>query len=58
MEIQLVPTPEKRSGRFLQTRILISAWKEIPVPSNWEVHGYGTPFTAIWAILSEKIFPG
>ncbi len=21
----------------------ISSWKEIPVPSNWEMHGYGTP---------------
>lgn len=21
----------------------MSSWKEIPVPSNWEMHGYGTP---------------
>ena len=39
-----VPTPEQRPVDFYKTDYDVSAWKEIPVPSNWEVHGYGTPF--------------
>ena len=28
---------------FYKTSYDVSGWKEIPVPSNWEMHGYGTP---------------
>jgi beta-galactosidase len=39
-----VPRPEQRPVDFYKPDFDVSAWKEIPVPSNWEVEGYGTPF--------------
>jgi beta-galactosidase len=38
-----VPTPDKRPKDFFKPDFDVSNWKEISVPSNWEVHGYGTP---------------
>jgi len=38
-----VPRPEQRPVNFYQPDFDVSAWSEIPVPSNWEVQGYGTP---------------
>lgn len=35
--------PEERPKNFFQTNYDVSGWKELPVPSNWEMHGYGTP---------------
>ena len=28
---------------FYKPEFDVSSWKEIPVPSNWEMQGYGTP---------------
>lgn len=39
-----VPRPEKRPANFYKPDYDVSSWKEIPVPSNWEIQGYGTPF--------------
>lgn len=38
-----VKQPEDRPKDFYKTNYDVSAWAEIPVPSNWEMHGYGTP---------------
>jgi beta-galactosidase len=38
-----VPKPEERPTDFHQTTFDDSGWKTISVPSNWEMHGYGTP---------------
>ena len=38
-----VARPEKRPVDFFKPEFNVSDWKEIPVPSNWEVEGYGTP---------------
>jgi len=38
-----VPRPEERPANFYQTDFNDNAWKTIPVPSNWEMQGYGTP---------------
>lgn len=35
--------PEDRSKNFYRTNYDVSEWDEIPVPSNWEMLGYGTP---------------
>ncbi len=35
--------PEKRAAGFSARGFDDSGWKEIPVPSNWQVHGYDTP---------------
>ena len=36
-----VPKPADRPLDFYKIDFDISAWKTIPVPSNWEIEGYG-----------------
>ena len=43
--------PADRPQDFYQTNFNDSSWKTIPVPSNWEVHGYGT------AIYTNVTYP-
>lgn len=38
-----VKLPSERPQNFYELKYDVSAWKEIPVPSNWEMQGYGTP---------------
>jgi beta-galactosidase len=38
-----VKQPSERPSDFYKKDYNVSSWKEIPVPSNWEMHGYGTP---------------
>ena len=38
-----VKSPEERPKDFYKTTYDVAGWAEIPVPSNWEMHGYGTP---------------
>lgn len=52
-----VPTPELRPAEFYRPEFDVSAWKEIPVPSNWEVQGYGTPFYRNFGYTIRKDFP-
>jgi len=37
------PTPDQRPKDFFKTDFNITNWKEISVPSNWELKGYGIP---------------
>ncbi|PZX15140.1 beta-galactosidase [Breznakibacter xylanolyticus] len=37
------PTPDARPADFYTEAFDASAWNSIPVPSNWELQGYGTP---------------
>ena len=52
-----VPSPEKRPVDFYKPDYDVSAWKDIPVPSNWEVQGYGTPFYRNFGYTIQKDFP-
>jgi beta-galactosidase len=52
-----VPTPEQRPVDFYKQDFDVSEWKEIPVPSNWEVQGYGTPFYRNLGYTIRKDFP-
>ena len=52
-----VPRPEQRPADFYKPGFDVSAWKEIPVPSNWEVQGYGTPFYRNNGYTIKKDFP-
>ncbi len=38
-----VPIPDDRPADFFMQGFDSSEWDEIQVPSNWEMHGYGTP---------------
>lgn len=38
-----VKQPSERPVDFYKPGYDVSAWTEIPVPSNWEMFGYGTP---------------
>ena len=40
---QLVPDPSKRPTEFYKENFDVSSWATIPVPSNWEMHGYDRP---------------
>jgi len=52
-----VPRPEQRPVDFYKPDFDVSAWKDIPVPSNWEVQGYGTPFYRNLGYTIKKDFP-
>jgi beta-galactosidase len=38
-----VPKPDDRPQDFFRPDYDLQNWKEIPVPSNWEMQGYGIP---------------
>ena len=38
-----VKSPDLRPIDFYKPEFDVSSWKDIPVPSNWEMQGYGTP---------------
>ena len=37
------PNPAERPLDFHDPSVDVAAWDEIPVPSNWQLHGYGYP---------------
>lgn len=45
------PSPAERPLQFYQPDYDVSRWDEIPVPSNWELQGYGTP------IYTNSVYP-
>lgn len=51
------PSPEKRPVDFFKPEYDVSGWAEIPVPSNWEVQGYGTPFYRNFGYTIKRDFP-
>jgi beta-galactosidase len=38
-----VKSPDERPVDFYKPDFDVGGWAEIPVPSNWEIQGYGTP---------------
>ena len=42
-QFRWTPTPDGRVRDFYRTDFDASSWATLPVPANWEVHGYGTP---------------
>jgi len=42
-KFQWSPTPDQRPKDFFKTGFQVTNWKEICVPSNWELKGYGIP---------------
>ncbi|WP_343593587.1 glycoside hydrolase family 2 TIM barrel-domain containing protein [Flavobacterium sp.] len=52
-----VDWPQKRPVNFYKTDYDVSGWKEIKVPSNWQVEGYGTPNYSNFTYIFKKDFP-
>ncbi len=52
-----VKRPELRPEVFYKPDYDVSGWKEIPVPSNWQVLGYGTPYYRNNGYIFQRDFP-
>jgi beta-galactosidase len=52
-----VAWPQQRPVDFYKPAFDVSGWKEIPVPSNWQVLGYGTPYYRNYGYIFQKDFP-
>lgn len=49
--------PQQRPVNFYKTGYDVSGWKDIKVPSNWQVEGYGTPYYSNYTYIFKKDFP-
>ena len=52
-----VAWPNQRPVDFYKQDFDVSGWKEIPVPSNWQVQGYGTPYYRNLGYTFQVDFP-
>ncbi|ETZ19158.1 glycoside hydrolase family 2 TIM barrel-domain containing protein [Pedobacter sp. V48] len=52
-----VDWPQKRPASFYKPSFDVSQWKDTPVPSNWQVQGYGTPNYSNFTYIFHKDFP-
>jgi beta-galactosidase len=52
-----VAWPQQRPVDFYKPAYDVSTWKEIKVPSNWQVEGYGTPYYSNFTYIFKKDFP-
>ena len=52
-----VSWPQMRPVDFYKPSFDVSSWKEIPVPSNWQLLGYGTPYYRNLGYILKKDFP-
>jgi beta-galactosidase len=52
-----VDWPQKRPVDFYKPSYDVSKWKDIKVPSNWQVEGYGTPYYSNFNYIFQSDFP-
>jgi beta-galactosidase len=52
-----VSWPQMRPVDFYKPEFNVSDWKEIQVPSNWQILGYGTPYYRNNGYIIKKDFP-
>ncbi|MEX8547871.1 MAG: glycoside hydrolase family 2 TIM barrel-domain containing protein [Mucilaginibacter sp.] len=52
-----VDWPQKRPVNFYKTSYDVSGWKEIKVPSSWQIQGYGVPIYTNFTYPFKKDFP-
>jgi len=52
-----VDWPQKRPVNFYKPEYDVTGWKEIKVPSNFQVEGYGTPYYSNYNYIFQKDFP-
>lgn len=52
-----VDWPQKRPVNFYKTSYDVSGWKDLHVPSSWQVQGYGIPIYTNFTFPFKKDFP-
>ncbi|MDR3653411.1 MAG: glycoside hydrolase family 2 TIM barrel-domain containing protein [Paludibacter sp.] len=52
-----VSWPQQRPVDFYKPSFDVSGWKDIKVPSNWQLLGYGTPDYSNFTYIFQKDFP-
>jgi beta-galactosidase len=52
-----VSWPQMRPVDFYKSEFNVSSWKDIMVPSNWQILGYGTPYYRNSGYIIRKDFP-
>ncbi len=52
-----VGNPSQRPVDFFQPEFEVSGWKEIPVPSCWQMHGYDTPIYSNQRYTFQRDWP-
>jgi len=52
-----VDWPQKRPVDFYKTDYDVSGWKNIKVPSCWQVQGYGTPYYSNFNYIFQSDYP-
>jgi beta-galactosidase len=52
-----VSWPQMRPVDFYKPEYSVASWKDIPVPSNWQILGYGTPYYRNLGYIIKKDFP-
>ncbi|MGF7080408.1 glycoside hydrolase family 2 TIM barrel-domain containing protein [Mucilaginibacter sp. UYCu711] len=52
-----VDWPQKRPSTFYKTNYDVSKWKDIKVPSSFQVQGYGTPDYSNFTLIFQSDFP-
>ena len=56
-DFRLSRSPESRVRDFYEPDYATASWDKLPVPSNWEVHGYGTAIYVNWRYPFEPVNP-
>ncbi len=52
-----VDWPQKRPVDFYKPAYSVAGWRDISVPSCWQVQGYGTPYYSNFTYIFQKDFP-
>jgi beta-galactosidase len=52
-----VPWPQQRPKDFYKPGYDVASWKDITVPSCWQIEGYGTPYYSNFTYIFKKDFP-
>lgn len=56
-KFNFVKWPQMRPVDFYKPEYDVSSWDEIPVPSNWQLLGYGTPYYRNLGYIIRRDFP-